>query len=306
MKFAVETWAPEYGIGLDLQQLEESMGDVDVEVEVGAGDWAPVTPATVDVPDCVVFIDGVRRIDVRIWISDEELVRAGVCASVAAGVVRCHKNEARVVDVAVMRGIYAPPSAAAGPIVTRHGSYEFVPCASEAPDDIYNGIHEQMTNLETRFGSHDDADLVVFDGPLRGRTNSRGVGFVKTQHVQYLPDEQQAVLQQLEAGQRTPLFLISGAGFTRWSWYLRLPGAVSNPFAGIVRCELPGVGTAADAIRRADEVTATLPRFASEAHKDSRAPQNLYPIAGLENRLRHRLGDQQILERALRVAASLD
>ena len=84
------------------------------------------------------------------------------------------------------------------------------------------------------------------------------------------------------------------------------PGFASNPLAGIVRCELVGIGSASDAIRRADEVTATLPRFASEAHKDSRAPQNLYPIAGLENRLRHRLGDQQILERALRVAASLD
>ena len=238
MKFAVETWAPEYGIELDLQRLEESTGTVDVGVEADAGDWSPVTPAPVDLPDCVVFIDGVRRIDVRIWISDGEFVRTGVCASVAAGAVRCEQSEARVVDVAVMRGVYAPPSEAAGPIVTRHGSYEFVPCASEAPDDIYNGIHEQMTHLETRFGSHDDADLVVFDGPLRGRTNPKGVGFVKTQHVQYLPDSEQRVLQMLDAGQRTPVFLISGAGFTRWSWYLRLPGLASNPLAGIVRCEL--------------------------------------------------------------------
>ena len=93
-------------------------------------------------------------------------------------------------------------------------------------------------------------------------------------------------------------------GFTRWSWYLRLPGPKSNPHAGIVRCELVGSGTASQAIQRADDVTATLQRFASEPHKDTRAPQNLYPIAGLENRLRHRLGDQQILERAMRVAAS--
>jgi hypothetical protein len=38
-------------------------------------------------------------------------------------------------------------------------------------------------------------------------------------------------------------------------------------------------------------------------HKDPRAPQNLVPIGGLERELRHRLGDQQVLYRALRAAA---
>lgn len=304
MKFSVETWAPEYGIGLDVERLEESTGTVDIGLEAEADDWNPVTPQPRELPECVLFVDGVRRIDVRIWISDSELVHTGVCASVAAGAVRCTQSAAQVVDVAVKRGVYASPSPAAGPIVTRYGTYEFVACASDAPDDVYNGIHEQMTRLETQFGNDDDADLVVFDGPLRGRTNPNGVGYVKTQHVQYLPEPQQAVLQQLEAGQRTPVFLIGGRGFTRWSWYLRLPGPMSNPHSGVVRCELVGSGTATQAIHRADEVTAALPRFASEAHKDTRAPQNLYPIGGLENRLRHHLGNQQKLERALRIAAS--
>ena len=304
MKFSVETWAPEYGLGLDLEQMEESKVEVDVGPEVDAEDWSPIQPQSPELPDSVLFVDGVRRIDVRIWITDGELVRTGVCASVAAGAVKCAQSEAHVVDLAVKRGVYASASEAAGPIVTRHGTYEFVPCASDAPEDIYNGIHEQMTRLETQFGKDDDADMVIFDGPLRGRMNTNGVGFIKTQHVQYLPEPQQAILQQLQEGQRTPVFLISGMGFTRWSWYLRLPGPKSNPHAGIVRCELVGSGTASQAIQRADDVTATLQRFASEPHKDTRAPQNLYPIAGLENRLRHRLGDQQILERAMRVAAS--
>ncbi len=51
-------------------------------------------------------------------------------------------------------------------------------------------------------------------------------------------------------------------------------------------------------------MSAVLPRFASEPHKEPRAPQNLVPIAGLEHRLRHRLGDPLVLERALRVAAA--
>jgi hypothetical protein len=51
-------------------------------------------------------------------------------------------------------------------------------------------------------------------------------------------------------------------------------------------------------------VSACLPRFASRPHKEPRAPQNLYPIAGLERDLRHRLGDARILYRALRRAAA--
>ena len=46
-----------------------------------------------------------------------------------------------------------------------------------------------------------------------------------------------------------------------------------------------------------------LGRFASVAYKDSRAPQNLYPIAGLERELRRRLGDPRVLYRALRQSA---
>ena len=68
-----------------------------------------------------------------------------------------------------------------------------------------------------------------------------------------------------------------------------------------------GVGRPArspTAVARADRVTATLPRFASQPHNDPRAPQNLHPIAGLERELKRRLGDPLLLERALREAAA--
>ena len=74
--------------------------------------------------------------------------------------------------------------------------------------------------------------------------------------------------------------------------------------SGVVRVELPGLGDADSAALRADVITAALPRFASEAHKDARAPQNLYPIAGLERELRRRLGDAKLLDRALRRRAA--
>ena len=42
-----------------------------------------------------------------------------------------------------------------------------------------------------------------------------------------------------------------------------------------------------------------LPRFASDPARDPRAPQNLYPIGGLEARLRHLLGDPSLIRRAI-------
>ncbi|MDO8362442.1 MAG: DNA double-strand break repair nuclease NurA [Actinomycetota bacterium] len=303
MKFAVESWAPEYGVSADESQLVETAGAVDPAIEVPPAAWEPISPpAATARPASVLFVDGVRRIDARVWFDDGQLTRAGVCASVAAGSVITDHAEARVNELVVVRGMFARSSPAAGPIVTAHGTYRYFPCASDAPDDIYLGIHEQMTAVESHIAEQHDAELVVYDGPLRHRIDPRSVGYVKTQHVQYLPDELHALLGRLAPGQRTPLFLIGGRG-TRYSWYLRLPGPVAQPMSGIVRCELPGAGTVQHAVERADMITGTLPRFASEPHKDSRAPQNLYPIAGLERQLRHRLGDPQLMERALRRAA---
>lgn len=303
MRFAVETWAPEYGISTDESQLEDSAAAVDIDVETPGDAWSPVSPLAAVEPTSVLFVDGIRRIDARVWITDGAGATAGVCATVAAGAVLCVPGSATVVDARVLRGLFTPPSGVAQDIATKHGPYRCFQCAGSAPEDLYLEIHNQMTKLETEVSVEVDAELLVFDGPLRSRTDPRGVGYVKTQHVQYLPEAQIPVLAGLDTGQRTPLFLLGGRGGSRYSWYVRLPAERTQPWAGIVRCEMNAVGSVADAAARADQVTAMLPRYASEPHKDGRAPQNLYPIAGLENALRRRLGDQLLMERALRIAA---
>ena len=62
--------------------------------------------------------------------------------------------------------------------------------------------------------------------------------------------------------------------------------------------------TPEQAIALADRSVVTLPRFASRAYKDPRAPQNLIPVAGLERRLRALLGDARLLHRTLTRAAA--
>jgi len=120
--------------------------------------------------------------------------------------------------------------------------------------------------------------------------------------VDYLPAGPRAVIGRLAVGQRSPVFCI-GDRFARHSWYLRLPGELAHPWSGVVRCEAASDVDAPRAITVADQVSRLLPRFASAAHKDPRAPQNLFPIAGLERDLRRRLGDPLLLQRALREAA---
>jgi hypothetical protein len=155
-----------------------------------------------------------------------------------------------------------------------------------------------------RDGGTDGRDLLVVDGPLRNRRHlQRTIGYVKTQQKQYLPAALTAVVTALRPGQRTPVFHL-GTVWGGWSWYVRLPGGSGAPWSGIVRVECSPDLTPAQAIELAEISGATLPRFASSAYKDPRAPQNLVPIAGLERRLRGLLGDARVLHRALTLATA--
>ena len=308
MRYAVETWDPSYGAAVETASLDETPGEVDVDVEIPAAQWRPIAPSAPTARLTVGFVDGIRRIDARVWIQDGDVTRPGVCASVAAGLVVCPpgrgEEPAAIADCLIGRGVFTPAGSEVGPIATHHGTYQLHPTADDSAEKLYNGVHQLMTDLELEVSAAAACELLVFDGPLRGRNRPGSVGYVKTQHVQYLPPELQGVLGRLGGGERTPVFLAGRNGRSRWSWYLRLPGPRSHPLSSIVRCELPAVGTVADAVAQADLVSGVLPRFASEPHKDPRAPQNLYPIAGLEQALRRRLGDALVLERALRIAAA--
>jgi len=144
----------------------------------------------------------------------------------------------------------------------------------------------------------------VVDGPLRaGRMHLPYVlGYVKTHRVEYLPRELSTVVTALRPGQRSPVFDL-GSRWRRHAWYLRLPGTGGGPWAGVVRVECAADLPVNRAVELADLSAVTLPRFASTAYKDPRAPQNLVPVAGLERRLRGLLGDARLLHRSLVLAA---
>jgi hypothetical protein len=312
MRFRVDPWSVEYGTSVE-RELVASEVEVNTEVETPEGEWGPVAPRPGAIqPGSVLFVDGVRRVDARVWIEDETGdAQPGICASYAAGVVQCAPGKrARVLHPMVGRGVFSG-AASVAEIDTRHGRYEPHVASASDPEALWLALQEQMgrREVEVAEAARDECDdpddsLVVVDGPLSGRQHVPGaIGVVKTHAKAYLPPALMRVVGELRPGTRTPLFLIGGRPWSRLSWYLCLPGAADAPWAGVVRVECSGELPVRIATDLADGASTTLSRYASEPHKDPRAPQNLYPIGGLERELRRRLGDPGLLFRALRVAA---
>jgi hypothetical protein len=307
VRFSVDPWDPSYGTSNDVDPVDASRADIDCDVEVPTAQWAP-RPAGVSAGgERIVFVDGVRRVEAHVWIDAEDgTAHHGTCASYAAGAVRCD-GTAVCGPVVVGRGLFTAYGGAE-PIPTAAGEFAVRVVPSPSPEGLSLALQERMGEAELVAAeaacTAGDVDVVVLDGPLRGRQHLTGaVGYVKTHHVTYLPPELNSVVGRLGPGERSPLFAL-GTTWSRISWYLRLPGAGPSHWSGVVRAECSANLAVPRAAALADMVTAALPRFASAAHKDGRAPQNLYPIAGLERNLRHRLGDPQLIYRALRRAAA--
>jgi hypothetical protein len=312
--FSVDPWDPGYGMAfgeeMSGEALQESSAEMILDLEFPATQWRPVTAGTDrPVPENVLFLDGVRRIDARVWVHGPDPQPApGIAASYAAGLV-CLNGTARITDVAVERGLFTAAPGAAD-IVSRHASYPARRAAGPGMDQLSLALQQRLSDTEVQLAllfrkeNPDANDLLFVDGPLRGRTHlDRTVGYIKTHHTTYLPPAQAATVSALDPGQRTPVFTM-GTSWRRISWYLRLPGSSGAPWSGVVRLECSAELPVPEVTSLADLSARLLPPLASSAHKDPRAPQNLVPIGGLERELRRRLGDQQLLYRSLRSAAS--
>lgn len=334
MSYTVEAWDPGYGTSFAADGDGADGGDelrpgsdaeLDLDVELPQADWRAIgTRPGEQHPPAVLFVDGVRRLDARIWIDDQGgPATLGLCASYASGVVLCRhdrgRNAATVVGSQVRRGLFTT-AVTAQDIPAPAGHYratitEADPAGPAAPLPVLLAavLQQRLADLEvsTAVAARDqletgrpDEDLLVIDGPLRGRQHlPRTIGYIKTHRSTYLPPDLNQLVGRLEPGQRTPVFRM-GTNWERFSWYLRLPSGGGAPWAGVVRVECSADLVPADAIALAHLSQSVLVRYASSPIKDPRAPQNLYPIAGLERELRRRLGNPQILHRGLRTGRS--
>lgn len=301
----VEGWSPEYGSPLDREEaLAPAEGSVDTAIETQ--DWAPIAGVD-DGCERIAFVDGVRRVDARLTLDDPvEGPVPGICGTLAVGATVWERTDRRssVDRIRVERwAVLAGGRPELLPAVDLDPPYGTTTTASRDPVAPIMELQTRMRRAEGETASSlaEQDCFVVADGPLNDLRPGPAVGYIKSHRVTYLPPEHNAVVGALAPGERTPLFTI--ADYRRYSWYLRLATlAGGHSWTGVVRCEASGQLPLSEVRGIADRTAAVLPTVASEPHLDPRAPQNLVPIAALERELRHRMGNQRLVYRALRAA----
>ena len=155
--FTVDPWDPSYGLAFG-DELDSgappSSAQLDLDLEMPAGRWRPVNPdITASLPGALLFLDGVRRIDARIWVHGDAQPAPGIAASFAAGLVCCDSG-ARIAEVTIQRALFTAAAEAAD-IATRHGRYPARQAGASGPDPLslalQRGLMEAEVDLAIRF-----------------------------------------------------------------------------------------------------------------------------------------------------------
>ena len=298
----VEEWSPEYGASSEIDEaMAASEEEVDAFVETNR--WLPIRPGPSVLP-ATAFVDGVDRVEARALLDNGLAGVPGLFGSVGAGAVLVDRTATFERCVVRRSAVFAPNAAFQLPPMSPSCRYEPRWGAGSRPEELRRELQRVRTELEEELcrelgrGGY----LVLADGPLRVREPLQIVGFIKRHHKAYLGPDLLRIAQALERGERTPLFQF-GEVRPRFSWYVRLaPPGANHPSSALARCEVSTTLGLRAAVRLADLFTHHLPRFASKAFWDARAPQNLVPIAALERRLWSLLGDRQVVYRRLRSA----
>lgn len=314
MRISVEAWSAEYSAGLDIGGPDDFTVE-NVITDCEDRPWGPVPPGAGPIPANLFFVDGTRRIDARVYLSSNGSAPVpGVAGSVGVGAVRCcpgsrsERASARIEETRISRHLAVGDGIAQGLSAGQGLEYKVMPVPGQQLDMLVDAVHNHMRNLEAVLARELAADgsLVFVDGPLAlvDPGPQPIVGYIKSHSRRYLPPEKDEVLGALGCGERTPLFAF-GEKRSRYSWYVRLCAQEEGQHGwyGIARCEVPAALPVERAVELADLSTVILPAYASRPYWDHRAPQNLVPVAGLEKRLRHLLGDRNLVYRKIRSAA---
>lgn len=302
----VEEWSPDYGASFELGGLAQTEEEVAPEIERPADKWEPITPPEVPMPKAA-FLDGVSRVEARAFIERGGGFSPGICASVGVGVTYCNGRAWFGPSQVKRSALFGDGASGEMPPIDAALVFESRSVPGNRPEDLGDGLNAFRAEQEDALAQQIAREgwLVIADGPARVRDDLPVLGVIKSHQKAYLEPRYEAVVRELRAGQRTPVFQFGVVRpiRPRYSWYVRLAFAEDgHPWAGIIRCEVSTWVGQAKAIELADITARHLPRFASKAFWDPRAPQNLVPIASLERKLRHMLGDRDLVYRRIRSA----
>ena len=317
MKLTLEPWSPEYDTSFhaDEKKSQITTRPEDINLTVELEPWGVVQPRRNDVDFTkLFFVDGRRRLEAKVWADiGGGASSPGLLGTFAVGAVQSKADAltpAAILERRIERVLVLAHSDGEDLVVVAKGHeygdlrYKFVHLNETQNQDIALEARLQylMRQAEDEIASTLplEESLLVLDGPLQVRAPDRAMGYVKTLHQLYVGSNETKVLQQLQRGQRTPIFLIA-SGLKRYSWYLRLEdvAAYVHPYAGLVRLEVRNDLGLEWAQRVADWSCLVLPKYSAKAFRDPRAPQQLMPIAFLESELGRRMGDMNIIRRRI-------
>ncbi|MEX2392353.1 MAG: DNA double-strand break repair nuclease NurA [Dehalococcoidia bacterium] len=311
MTLRLDPWTPSYESALQVEE-EDAGGVPNVKHFVETDDWRVIEPTPPEpFPESVFFIDGVRRIDTGVVDEADGGIAYGLLGSFAAGATVHRGGRAEIYRELIERRVVLGAGREQDPIRVPAGSVTLHYEPSSTPENsrskVVAEIQVLMRKLEGDLGREiaQQAALTFVDGPLTYLLPLEEpiLGYVKTHSRYYVGPDLMPVLNALTTGTRTPVFQFGSEGVGRYSWYTRVGPrrALDYSMAGVVRVEISSTVGAQTAARYADLSTAILPRFATTAAWDPRAPQNLYPVSALESRLHQRMGDREFVRRSIAV-----
>jgi uncharacterized protein len=331
MRLRLDPWAAEYNSAYQAETPTEPVeGSVDHGVEYPAEGWRRVRPDEArPLWSELLFLDGRRRTEARVLAEDDEReIAFGVLGTYGVGAVSCCPEglrRATYLDRWDIRRVCALSSGRrleSFSILTALRSqlgrleYRVVSTEESDVDAVLHKLQAEMLKAEERLAlelctGRADA-LIIVDGPraLTSR-NENLIGYVKTIHEVRLKKPQLEVVCSLEQGERSPLYLVEARGQRYFEWFLRLrdPRPWLYSLAGMVRLQCYAGEEPKKSLARAKHIAdwscGAMPRFASAAYQDPRAPQQLLPIRALEAELGRRMGSAELIRRRITQHLSL-
>ena len=236
----------------------------------------------------MLFVDGVRRVEARVWLDDGAGgAHPGICATFAAGAVRCD-GTARVGPVIVGRGLFTSFGQAES-VTPGQGSSPSRFAAGEGAEALSLALQERMGEAEVTA-----AEAASDAGPADLRGDRRATARTPTPEPRRglredTPRRLPARQSSMRSSVRWPpgnVLRSSSSGRAGAGW----PGTSDFPGDGnpLVRRRalrvLARPNRCPQAIALADRVTRTLPRFASEPHKEAQSAAKPLPDRGSRTR----------------------
>jgi hypothetical protein len=297
------------GYGASFAAEADSPLDMECELAEDGGILQPHSPEPGAPPGRLAFVDGTMRTDA--WLTRtgaDGNVCTGLAGSWAAGAAVAGDGLPLAVEGVVTERVAIFCGGVPVTLPAQPGGWSWAADAvnGDDPAKARQRLQRRMRDGEARLAEElcSAGWLTVVDGPLNNIRRTRTlpvVGYVKTHHRRLLDQASWARVPRLGPGQRSSAFAL---GDELYGCYLRIgdPGPWASAWGGIVRLEVPAGAGHQAAVDALDAASSWLPRYASAAHRDKRAPVNLTPISGLETQLRRRAGDARLALRAVRDA----